>query len=202
MRGEKFRKLSVDTWAKVRREVENGASFYSMAKIHGVSPTTISQKAKSQKWNVNNTRKIAKKVVGNPRQVTEDRSVTVPTLKESDIKYFANSLEKSQDDTETELSVLTASLSELGELPPAEFQAKSGKVMQALFAAGLQNVPIPQSVKELTSVFNMWRAMTGLDVKDKPQAATLIQPLKAIRRRPVVEAVELPEPEDLDGFVI
>jgi len=73
---------------------------------------------------------------------------------------------------------------------PEEFQKGVAQFFRKLIVRGMENVPVPRTIKEIQALADMLRKAEGLDQKDKGNgiATGLVAPRRMQRKQIVVEA--------------
>ena len=87
-------------------------------------------------------------------------------------------------------------LASLTDASPEEFQKAMGALLRRLAVAGFREIRPPRNYKELATVVDLWRKLEGMDSRDKGGIPVgLVGVMRSVSRRPVMDAVEVEEPE-------
>ena len=90
---------------------------------------------------------------------------------------------------------------------PEEFQKGVAQFFRKLIVRGMENVPVPRTIKEIQALADMLRKAEGLEQKDKGNmiATGLVSPRRVQRKQIVVEAEAEVEEEpsvEVDDFEV
>jgi hypothetical protein len=87
---------------------------------------------------------------------------------------------------------------------PEEFQKGVAQFFRKLIVRGMENVPVPRTIKEIQALADMLRKAEGLEQKDKGNLITpgLVSARRVQRKNVVVEAEAGSPQTDVEDFEV
>lgn len=189
-------------WRQMRRLYETGDSYAEISRCYGLDCRTVSLRAKKEGW------EAAKRGLGDGRMpVPPENPLSDPETAESVVATSTDG-EKPQPEDNCNLVALPqdlrGALTAAANAEPGELQQAFGRVAQVIVSRGITSIPLPRTVQELKTWFEIFRKAHGLDqpaAKDAGQAG-LLGSMRTVSRRtvPVAESRPPVEPDPDEGI--
>lgn len=190
-------------WERIRVAACQGVPYSELSRVYGIPRPAIQNKSQAQNWETPSRRE--KRIAAlSPKQA----SACIRRTADKDNVSTLSAQGRDKVNTLSSPDELLALVS----APDIDFQKGVSHHLKGLIAQSMALLEPSGAVNEAVKLIDVWRKTSGLDAKDKQAANTpLVNPLRTVSRRAVVEveAVPVPDPdpvpeipEDLEGWEV